>query len=272
MRRNIVLKQILAQTITVLPPDTAGAVIVTGSHGGLYPGHLALAATAKAAIFSDAGIGKDRAGIGALALLQDYGRAAAAVSHISARIGDADDMMANGAVSAANAIAAACGVVAGMRCADAAKLLESANFDGRPVAGHFHEARTDWACPGQTRAVVLTDSASLVGPQDVGAIVVTGSHGGLIGGDPKKALRADAYAAIFNDAGIGKDEAGTTRLPALDERGIAAFTVAASSARIGDAHSTLNDGVISRVNRLAADRGAAPGQRAQDVVLRWATQ
>jgi hypothetical protein len=266
------MKQILAPTITVLPSHTAGAVIVTGSHGGRYPGHLALAARARAAIFNDAGIGKDEAGIGALALLQDCGRAAAAVSHMSACIGDADDMMANGVISAANAIAAACGVVPGMRCADAATLLETARFDGRMIASDFHEARTDWTCPGQTRAVVLADSASLVGPQDVGAIVVTGSHGGLIAGDPKKALRAEAHAAVFNDAGIGKGDAGTTRLPALDGRGIAAFTVAASSARIGNAHSTLNDGVISRVNRLAAESGAAPGQPAREAVLRWATR
>lgn len=266
------MKQILAPTITVLPPDTAGAVIVTGSHGGLYPGHLVLAARARAAIFNDAGIGKDGAGIASLALLDGHHRAAAAVSHLSARIGDTDDMMANGVISAANELAAALGITAGMSCADAAKLLERANFGGQSMADNFHEARTNWACLGQSRDVALADSASLLGPQDIGAIVVTGSHGGLIGGDPKKALKVDAYAAVFNDAGIGKDEAGTTRLPALDERGIAAFTVAASTARIGDAHSTLNDGVISRVNKLAASRGATQGERALHVVRRWATK
>lgn len=268
----MIVNHILAPTITVLPADTEGRVIVTGSHGGVYPGHLVLAAKARAAIFNDAGIGKGGAGIGSLALLQRHGRAAAAISHLSARIGDADDMMAHGIVSAANDAAAACGVVAGMKCSEAASRLETAPFDGRIMGDIVQEARASWTCLCQTRDVALTGSASLVGPQDTGAIVVTGSHGGLIGGDPKKALRADAFAAIFNDAGIGKDEAGTTRLPALDQRGIAAFTVSASSACIGDAHSTLNDGVISRVNRTAAARGADVGQHALSVVRRWATR
>jgi len=73
-------------------------------------------------------------------------------------------------------------------------------------------------------------------------------------------------AALFNDAGIGIDEAGVTRLPALDARGIAAATVAAASARIGDARSTYEDGILSRVNRRAAALGIAPGMTARDFV------
>jgi hypothetical protein len=110
------------------------------------------------------------------------------------------------------------------------------------------------------------DSASLVGADHVGAVVVTGSHGGLLGGRPDTALKADALAALFNDAGIGMDEAGVTRLPALDNRGIAAGTVAASSARIGDARSTYEDGILTRVNQLAARLGIAPGMPAREFV------
>lgn len=266
------MKLILAPTITVLPADTAGRVIVTGSHGGLYPGYLALKTQARAAIFNDAGIGRDRAGIAALGLMQEHGRAAATVSHLSGRIGDTDDMMAHGVISAANTLAAACGVTPGMSCADAALLLEAAPAGSHAIVDQPHEARNQWTCPQQRRAVVLVDSASLVEPTDIGAIVVTGSHGGLIEGDPKKALRADAFAAVFNDAGIGKDDAGTTRLPALDDRGIAAFTVAASSAHIGDAQSSLRDGVVSRTNAIARARGAEIGARALEIIRRWATQ
>jgi hypothetical protein len=135
-----------------------------------------------------------------------------------------------------------------------------------------HEARVAFTCERQTRAVILVDSASLVTAEDTGAIIVTGSHGGLIGGDPKKALRAAGFAAVFNDAGIGKDEAGIARLPALDDRDIAAFTVASASARIGDARSTLCDGVISRVNRTAARLGARVGEDAREICLLWARQ
>jgi hypothetical protein len=79
------------------------------------------------------------------------------------------------------------------------------------------------------------------------------------------ALRVDAALALFNDAGGGK---GTTRLSALGARGIAAATVAAASARIGDAQSTWADGVISACNETAAALGAKPGDRARNLILR----
>jgi hypothetical protein len=105
---------------------------------------------------------------------------------------------------------------------------------------------------------VLVDSASLVRAEDAGQIVVTGSHGGLIGGDPAMALRTDAFAAVFNDAGR-PDGPGVSRLPALEARGIAAVTVGAESARIGEARSSYQDGVISAVNGVAARLGARVG-------------
>ena len=67
---------------------------------------------------------------------------------------------------------------------------------------------------------------------------------------------------------IGIDEAGVSRLPALDARGIAAATVAAASSRIGDGLSTYRDGVLSRVNASAAALGAVPGMTAEAFVAR----
>src|SRR5207253_1960288 len=110
------------------------------------------------------------------------------------------------------------------------------------------------------------DSASLVTPEHYDTIVITGSHGGLLGGRPETALKDDVRAAFYNDAGIGIDEAGVSRLPALDDRGIAAATVAAESARIGDARSTYEDGILSRVNARAAGFGLAPGTPAREAV------
>jgi uncharacterized protein YunC (DUF1805 family) len=263
------MSYVLAPTITVILEDATDRVIVTGSHGGLYPGHLVLEAGARAAIFHDAGVGRDGAGVGALRLLQEHGKPAAAIAYTSARIGDTDDMMTVGVISTVNALAASCGVAPGMTCRDAAAILENAPAAAPKIAITHHEARSNWTCERQIRPVVLVDSASLVTEKDVGTIIVTGSHGGLIGGDPKKALRVDGFAAIFNDAGIGKDDAGITRLPALDSRGVAAFTVAAASARIGDARSTLNDGIISRTNRAAEALGARVGQQAHEVCKRW---
>jgi len=110
------------------------------------------------------------------------------------------------------------------------------------------------------------DSASLVRPEDEGAIVVTGSHGGLIGGHPESALRAPAMAAVFNDAGFGLEDAGISRLPALDVRGIAAATVAAASARIGEGCSTFSSGTLSAVNGVARSLGARVGNSTSDFI------
>lgn len=263
---------ILAPTVTVLPSGAAGSVVVTASHGGLYPGYLVLAARARAAIFNDAGFGKERAGVGALDLLAKNEIAAAAVAHTSCRVGDAEDMIAHGVISAVNSVAAACGVVQSMSCAEAASKLDLAPLSQSRYVNAVEERRSSFDISHQRRRVLLADSASLVEATDAGSIIVTGSHGGLVGRDPSKALRAEAYAAIFNDAGMGKDNAGTTRLPHLDDRCIAAVTVAASSARIGDARSTLMDGIVSCTNRTANAHGVRIGQAAYDVVAHWALQ
>ena len=122
------------------------------------------------------------------------------------------------------------------------------------------------------RRIVLIDSASLVLPQDMDQIVVAASHGALIGGSPRLALQVDAFAAVFNDAGVGADHAGIGRLAALDTRGIAALTVASQSARIGDALSTYEDGTISHANGRAVALGARVGDPLRSCLVGWASR
>ena len=95
--------------------------------------------------------------------------------------------------------------------------------------------------------------------QDTEKIVVTGSHGGLIGGDSRRALKAQARIGVFNDAGVGIEGIGITRLPALDQINVAAVTISCHTARIGDAWSTLETGVISHTNSTAKTLGARKG-------------
>lgn len=255
---------LLLDSITRAGPEARGRVVVTGSHGGRLAAALALASGARAAVFHDAGVGLEGAGIGGLAWLEAHGMAAAAVDHRSAAIGQAAGMQSRGVVSHANAGARACGVAPGMACAEAAARLRAAPMPAGTAALPA-EAREVLTPPGARRRLVLVDSASLVRSEDAGQVVVTGSHGALFGTDPRNALKADAWLALFNDAGGG---AGTSRLPVLAARGVAAATVAAASARIGEARSTWQDGVISACNGPAAALGARPGLSAAELVAR----
>ncbi len=254
---------VIADSITRVGPEAANAVVVNASHGGVYAAYLAAKLHAAAAIFNDAGVGRDRAGIAGLDYLDEFGIAAATIGHDTARIGDGADMMASGVITHANEIAASLGVSPGQSCRDAATALQLA----RPAHRAPPEAlEAAFLLVSDRPTVWALDSASLVLTEHNNSIVVTGSHGGLLGNRPETALKYDVLGALYNDAGIGKDAAGTSRLPALDARGIAAATVSSLSARIGDARSTYEDGIISRVNARAASLGLREGISAREFV------
>src|SRR5207247_5500461 len=117
---------VTADSITRIAEEARGAVVVNASHGGVYAAYLAAKLGAAAAIFNDAGVGRERAGIGGLDYLQQLGIPAATVGHLSARIGDGADMLARGIISHANPLATALGVRPGMACRDAAAALAQA--------------------------------------------------------------------------------------------------------------------------------------------------
>jgi hypothetical protein len=114
--------------------------------------------------------------------------------------------------------------------------------------------------------VIVVDSITQIDADDAGAIVVSGSHGGTSSGEV--ALAVPLAAVFFNDAGIGKDDAGVAALPMLQQLGIAAGAVAHTSARIGDALDAWENGVISRVNSEADKLGLRPGSGLAAALLR----
>jgi hypothetical protein len=251
-----------ADSVTRLGPEHVGAVLIAGSHGGVYAAVLAARAGVRAVILNDAGIGLEQAGIAGLDVLDHIGMAAATIHHDTARIGDGADMARRGIVSHVNAAALHVGCVPGQDCMAAASKLLAATLPSilpAPIEEARHLLR---AAPGGVEIWAL-DSASLVRPADAGQIVLVGSHGG---GPAATALKADCRAAIFNDAGIGIDRAGIARLPALDARAIAAATVRADSARIGDGRSSWESGIISAVNAHGVAAGGRVGMTAQDFV------
>jgi hypothetical protein len=103
----------------------------------------------------------------------------------------------------------------------------------------------------------IIDSITELQASDAGCIAVSGSHGGI--SSAMYAAQAKPLLCVFNDAGVGKEDAGIAGLAFLQERGLAACAVAHSSARIGVARSTLDDGLIAWVNEAAHALGVRVG-------------
>jgi hypothetical protein len=200
-------------------------------------------------------------------LAQELGMAMAAVDSASARIGEAEDMMRRGIVSRANALAAACGVAPGQTCAEAAERLKTAPWPHRAPSARA-EGRAVFEAKAGRRKIVCIDSATLISTDDHDQVVATGSHGAEASGQ----VVAPVLPALvlYNDAGFGADRAGAAGLSILNNAGIAGATVAALSAKIGDARSTLTKGILSAVNEAAYRLGGRVGGSALALARRVA--
>lgn len=245
-----------------LSPDD---VIVCGSHGGDTAALFGAASGAKALILNDAGRGKGDAGINGLAVVEQFNVAAATVDYQSARIGNGPDTWESGAISFCNRWAAEAGVRPGQPAREAARLLAEWRPPGQVARPPTPADRPPLVISEGPPRVVALDSASMVDESCIGAIVITGSHGGVTGG---RAVRAAVAAAFFNDAGVGKDEAGISRLPLLDKDGIPGGAVDCRTARIGDGRDTYDAGILSHVNEAAGRYGLAAGMSLRDAAQR----
>lgn len=247
---------IVKDGVVVLPPEAKGAVVVGGSNATAYAAYYAAKAGVRAAIHHDCGIGRDEAGISGLPWADEHGMAMAAVATDSARAGDAEDMFQRGIISRVNKLAAKCGVEIGQTVAQAVELLKFAPWP-----------HADVEAPAEERVfvdgILCIGSISFATPEDAGLVVASGSHGGKSAAPYCREFRP--RLVFFNDAGFGADRAGAACLPLLDSDGIAAATVAADSARIGDGESTLKQGIISAVNDAAYRLGARVGKPALDI-------
>jgi hypothetical protein len=110
------------------------------------------------------------------------------------------------------------------------------------------------------RPILSAESVTELGAEVRGAVLVAGSHGGLIAS--YLGASAGAHALILNDAGIGLDNAGIAGLAWLDAIGMAAATVSHLTARIGDGRDGLARGLISHANAAAARAGVRSGMAA----------
>jgi hypothetical protein len=253
-------KILITDSVTKLGSQTNGRVLIAGSHGGIYAGHQAAVAGVRGVILHDASVGLDSAGIGALSFLDKVGLAAATISGDSATIGDGAAMAKTGIISFVNEAAARVGCATHQTALDAASCMLSATPANLSKLPDLNEARFVIEQRPAAPPIIGCDSVSLVIGEDLDAIVVTASHGELLSASPSWGSRPNVLGTIFNDAG----RSTVTRLPDLDSRQIAAATVSASSARIGDARSTWQSGIISHINEWAAFRGAVIGMTTKE--------
>lgn len=110
------------------------------------------------------------------------------------------------------------------------------------------------------------DSAVYMDATQGSNIILCGSHGGESAA--RYMLKFSPGAAIFNDAGKGKENAGIKGLDIFEKEGIPAATVDAFSACIGNGRDTYESGIISAVNNIAHNYGIHTGMTAMDAALK----
>lgn len=94
-------------------------------------------------------------------------------------------------------------------------------------------------------------------------MVVSGSHGGRSAAEFVIALSQKPSCVFFNDAGGGKDNAGTVALDILQAHNIPCACYSHLSARIGDARDGYDNGVVSALNPIALALGIDIGMPIQ---------
>jgi hypothetical protein len=248
---------------TYIPGNTTTVndVIVIGSYCGTRVLAPIFTHGAKAVIATDAGIGKDEAGISGLKHGETIGVPVATIAVLSAETSNGRSTLL-GEISRANAQARALGVAPGMPAYEAAALLAKAPA-GKPIPTSPGEEEKAvvveetpkgriWAAPGTT---AIREKI----PND---IVCSGANSSRVSSDG--VLRMGAKGSIANDAGIAKNHSAVEGVMILGERGIPSAAVSTLSARLGEGLSTWNDGIISVVNQVAAARGVKVGMSAKE--------
>ncbi len=102
--------------------------------------------------------------------------------------------------------------------------------------------------------MVFLDSIAHINETHHGVIVISGSHGGISAAKFVVELQNKPCCVFFNDAGDGKENAGTIAIKILESHHIACICYGHKSARIGDAVDGYENGLITRVNQQAIDK------------------
>ena len=273
---------ILLDSLGDLRPENPCPILVCGSHCG---GDVALALQVKscninAVFLNNAGVGKNMAGIRGLQFYEECGILACAVDHTSAEIGIARDTWESGIISHINNHAQQIGINIGDSVKHAvSKIMQSSppyswiqkSIHSKLSSKEEKLADSTEGLKKQTQvqingiSVTVTNSITFLHDNNVGDIVVCGSHGGLSAGEYAQKHRVKAV--FFNDAGIGKNNAGIKSLELLSSEGILACTVDCMSAEIFNGQDVLTNGVISVCNQLAQSKNIKKNMMVAEAIL-----
>lgn len=260
---------ILLDSLGDLQPDNVSPVLVCASHcgdNGTFARKLKNCHV-KAVFLNNAGIGKNQAGISGLVHYEAENILACAVDCNSAEIGVARDTWESGIISHTNNLAVKAGIQTGDSVQEAvAKIINLIDLPSSiQINKHFESVvkekqestgKVDLQKQIQIQiegvSITVTDSITFLNENNAGDIVVCGSHGGISAGH--YAQKHGLKAVFFNDAGIGKNNAGIKGLDGLNDAGIIACTVDCMSAEIFNGQDTLENGIITVCNQLAKAR------------------
>lgn len=256
---------VLFDSLGDLQPNNTSPILVCGSHCG---GSMDLARQVRnchitAAFLNNAGIGKNQAGVRGLEQYQAQNILACAVDHNSAEIGVARDTWESGIISHTNILAQEAGFLVGESVKKAVSKIAFArnlgslaqSFEKPGSLSNQENDKNKVNLKKQTQTqvagvnVTVTDSITFLNENNGGDVVVCGSHGGLSAGH--YAQKYHVKAVFFNDAGIGKNDAGVKGLQLLNDAGIIACAVSCWSAEIFNGQDSLNNGIITVCNQLA---------------------
>ena len=272
---------ILLDSLGDIQPDNTSPILVCASHcgdNGAFARKLK-SCSVEAVFLNNAGIGKNQAGISGLAHYGAQNILACAVDHNSAEIGIGRDTWESGIISHTNTQAQDAGIRIGDTVKEAVARISNSihpstsfqkNENAESLLKEKKESTSKVEIKKQTQmqidgvSITVADSITFLNESNAGDIVVCGSHGGVSAGHYAQKHRLKAV--FFNDAGIGKNNAGIKSIDSLNEAGILACTVDCMSAEIFSGQDTLENGIISVCNQLATSRNIQENMTVKEAI------
>ncbi|MBD3917041.1 hypothetical protein IEZ25_20675 [Nocardioides hwasunensis] len=248
-------------------------VVVNASYSGVLPARFLADKAPAGSIGLDCGIGPQGASIAGLWYLEARDLPAATVDVSGVVLGDGVDVWTHGRISFLNQPARDLGVREGQAVEEAARAMLSGAVVAPSSASEVTNRRTMIEHPSG-RAVVCTDSIAFGLPEDRATnVLVTAGHTGRSAVPYLEKFMPHAF--ICSDGGMGRERSGVAALPVLGAQNVPGAAVDARTARMGDALSSWDTGVISAVNDLAREAGVTEGmscREAAQLLVSWSNE